>query len=218
MTDHARSVLSRKIDAYFDSWLERAQRVVVPMMVPPTHFSVVLAEVRECFIYGQFSAAITTSQAVAEGMAKFAAERHSAPARFHMDERRRSINGQWVHRSPAMERIDWLEHETDIELVCIEAFRRIHGAHRNDFHHMNRAAPTLNRQQLEGIAEQCVRDLQTIEGWFFALTVPKPGTVAPVRPRYWPEGSRPGTIHMMISLDYPPPDMAALQQLAEGES
>lgn len=103
--------------------------------------------------------AITTAQSVAEGLAKFAAERHEAPVRFHMDELRQNVGGERIRRASVPERIGWLEAETDIDACCIAAFRRLHNAQRNDFHHMNRAAPTLERQRLEEIAEQCLQEL-----------------------------------------------------------
>jgi predicted nucleic acid-binding protein len=67
---------------------------------------------------------------------------------------------------------------------CIDAFERIKGRDRDDFHHLNKGVAT-DREKLEKRAEECVSSLYEIETELFGFGIEN-GTLVPLQPQYWP--------------------------------
>lgn len=164
---HFEAGLERKVDRYL------ASRVHTP--IPHLFLSAASSECRDHFVDGDFYGCITLAQSVAEGLSKFLAEKKGIPIKKDFEVRVQRLRQAGVI-TPAAE----------------QAFLAIHGADRNDFHHLNK-----NIEQdyllLEKRAGEIIANLYQIESEVFGDGL-KDGAIIPTFPEYWPS-SEPGTLN-----------------------
>jgi hypothetical protein len=157
--------LRNMFEAELSGRVERYARVKVHPVIPHGFFSAASSECRDLFVACNFYGCITLAQSVAEGLAKFIAEKKGLGV---VKDYRSQVNILQKDRAnPA------------ISNAAYAAFRKIHGdpkEDRNDFHHLNK---------LEARAEECIHALYDIESDLFAFESPD-GTLHPKCPEFWP--------------------------------
>jgi len=158
---------------------ERKQwcQVRVHPIGPSTYFSWASAETKDLFIEGYFYACISQIQSIAEGLAKFIAERNALADRLYRDDA----------RMYQRERVPALVASRAITQACANAFLSIAGTDRNDFHHCNKQIPN-DFSRLETRAQECMLALFTIESEVFAFSYGANGTINPTHRQYWQIG------------------------------
>ena len=158
--------LKNSFDQSFPDRVERYLRVKVHDYVSLTFFSHVVAECREMFASGYFYGSISLSQAYAEALARFIAEKfEKSPPRDYK------------------KNVQKLSKRKLITEDVADAFLAIHGKDRNNFHHFNKEIED-NIQSLETRAEDCLKRLNTIESNIFAYSWTEQG-FKPKYAKYW---------------------------------
>src|SRR5687768_6967102 len=76
MSDEIENELRRHFDAHLPGMVERTKRVSVHSMLPSQYFSLASTQCHSAYVRGDFISAISVTQSVAEGIAKFIAEKH----------------------------------------------------------------------------------------------------------------------------------------------
>jgi hypothetical protein len=116
------------------------------------------------------------SQALSDGILRFVAERNNL------------LRGERETNQALANRM----HQAEIfSQAFLEAFGRIQGSFRNDFHHMNPPVATVD---LEPLAKRNIADLAGLEREIFEYSIGAGGTLVPKHVRYWdlqPDGSVP---------------------------
>jgi len=153
---------------------QRKTRVRIHKFIPGEFFSAASSECRKLFIDGHFYGCITLAQAVAEGIAKFLAEKNSLPDKF----------SQNVFGISQPTRAAELQKTGVISNTAAAAFGRI-DEDRNDFHHLNKDIEQ-DYFRLQAKAEGCVNALYDIESEVFAFRLGKDGGFEFKNPEYWP--------------------------------
>jgi len=174
--------------------IERLQRVRVHKIIPHVWFDFASTECHDLFRDGHYYGCICLSQSVAEGLAKFILERHKCkvgkqgrpiesckkPATSRgLIKMLKGLKGGVRNGSPM----------AALSSKCLEAFDRLEGGDRDDFHHLNRSV-TSDRVKLEKRAEECVRALYDIESELFEFSVSEGGALIPHQPLYWPDAGK----------------------------
>ena len=171
--DEAKVVLRRRFEFELEAMSTRYQRAKLHRFIPAGFFSAGSRECRDLYVSGNFYGAIVLTQAVAEGLGKFLADKNGLPMK---DDPRAQASA--------------LRHRPNGALVsetAWKAFARIRGApaeDRNDFHHFNPSVPQATAT-LEARALECIDALYKIESEVFAVDMSSPGTVRPVHGQYW---------------------------------
>ena len=145
----------------------RAEQTEVIPIIPNQYFSTASSEIRDMFIDGYFTGAITLSQSVAEGLSRFLCDRNGL--REYIKEKH-------------SKRVFLLQSEKIISSKSKTAFDKI-AEWRNDFHHMNENIKT-NRSELDIRAKLNIGCLFQIEKEVFDYSITK-GKLAPKYPQYW---------------------------------
>ena len=173
-TDVIEQNLRRRFEAELPGRIERYAMSPIHGIIPDGYISAASTECREHFIAGQFYGCITLAQSVAEGLAKFIAEKNGLDV---VEDHGRQINILQRDRvAPS------------ISNEAYAAFRTIVGRpreDRNDFHHLN-SSVEQDYRALEARALECVESLYAIESEVFAFSYGDGGILNPVHPKYWP--------------------------------
>jgi len=169
--DRIRNELRERFELHLEDQVDRQARSRVHPFIPAQFFSVASSECRSLFVEGHFYGCITLAQSVAEGIARFLAQKNELGEH---DNYRSQINILQRDRSNPV-----------ISPVAFAAFRAIHGKDRNDFHHLN---PQIeqDRKRLECRAEECLNALYAIESEVFGYMLAGEHGVILHHPQYWP--------------------------------
>jgi len=182
--DLTRILLLEDDEDKFEQRLVRVLRVRVHKFIPHAWFNGASVECGNLFRDGHFYGCICLSQSVAEGLAKFVLEAHGD---------KKSARGKRL-----IDKLKKLKARARNEQVmsrrCLEAFERIAGSDRNDFHHLNETVIT-DRGKLEKRAEECVMALYDIESELFGYDI-SDGRLVPHDPKYWPQDGEFLRVHL----------------------
>ena len=177
------SDLRRQFEAELRGRVERYSKSRVHGVIPNGYFATASSECRDLYVGGQFYGCITLAQSVAEGLAKFIAEKNGIGL---TEDHRQQINHLQRNRStPA------------ISTAAYSAFRQIIGRpheDRNDFHHLN-ADVEQDYFKLEARALECIEALYVIESEVFAFQL-NVGRIIPTHSRYWPQDDE--NLHVFV--------------------
>lgn len=173
----------------FEQRIARLQRVKLHKIIPHLWFDLASTECRDLFRDGHYYGCICLSQSVAEGIAKFVLEVHREKVgkqQRPIESCRKPMTGrQLIARLKKLK--GGTRNDMPISVLsqrCIEAFERIEGRDRDDFHHLNKDV-AMDREKLEKRAEECLSDLYDIESDLFGFGIEN-GAVTPFKPQYWP--------------------------------
>ena len=147
---------------------ERHLRAKVHDIIPHEFFSATSAECKEMYVTGCFYGCITLCQSVAEGLAKFLAEKSNV----------RVKNGFTA-------RVGRLKQEGVISDMAADAFDTVHSDDRDAFHHLNNNIEQ-DHEKLERRALECLDALYTVESEVFAYDFHE-GRIKPKNEKYWPK-------------------------------
>jgi hypothetical protein len=184
-----RQLIQEDDEGKFDQRIARLQRVRLHKMIPHLWFDAASTECRDLFRDGHFYGCVCLTQSVAEALAKFVLEVHKEK----IGKQRRPIElcEKPMTGKQLIDRLKKLKGGTRngqpvgvLSEECIEAFERIEGRDRDDFHHLNKGVAT-EREKLEKRAEECVAALYEIESELFGFGVDN-GVLVPLQPQYWP--------------------------------
>ena len=162
-------------------FVSRRRAVEAPGIIPNHHFSAASTECTLCFALGNFYAAISLSQAIAESISKFVLTRHQMKVVSLFENNVRSMRkaGLITEDSAARLRDVWKD--------------------RNEFHHLNPSVAT-ERTALEQKALTNVHALAFVEAELFAYGLDR-GALVPAHPEYWDSPSGTGTVEVFLRLD-----------------
>jgi len=190
---YERERVANEIRAEFEAHrgllVERALDIRKHGFLPHTHFQAASAEAKTCYIHGHFYGCIMITQAVAEGLIKFIAQRNGEPEVYWTDKPKRSVET----------RRNYLRDQGHISADVHAAFERIHDASRNSLHHMNRKGQPSTFKELQELARRCVEDMYIIESWLFEFHLDN-GVLVPHRRQYWDiraDGTTPVFLNLM---------------------
>lgn len=173
MTDEEREYNERMLRQDFERRLplrlDRQARIPVHPALPTQFFAQASAECRHLFFDERFYGCIVLTQAVVEGISKFVGDRKKLRTGSSFKQRIE----HWKKLKPAV----------ISERVC-DAFLRVHGNDRHDFHHLN-SNVEQDKRELERRAEECLLGLYEIQSELFACPIVKPGELHFVNPEYW---------------------------------
>lgn len=169
--DEIEKLLRQQFEAELQDRIDRYERSRKHNLIPLDFFSAASSECRRLFISGEFYACITLAQSVAEGLAKYIAEKNSRPI---IKDYHSQIGHLHNPRNGAV-----------ISPATYQEFKAIHGDDRNDFHHLNREVEQDYRQ-LEARATECLESLFSIESALFEYELIEGGKICPINPQYWP--------------------------------
>lgn len=172
VSDHMRSYF----DLRFDEQLERFGKVKIQNVLPIQFFSYALVECRDMFVASHYYGCISLCQSVVEGIAKFLIEMNDAE--FKAKEVSTKIDGGPYTLANNLVRAGVLSQDAK------DAFLRITGSDRNDYHHLNKEVQT-DIELLEARALECLVALNVIESEVFAYDFNE-GMIVPKIPKYWP--------------------------------
>jgi len=119
------------------------------------------------FVAGHYYGCICLVQSVAEGLARFIAEKNGMrpPRGFETN-------------------VEKLRKRHLISQDVADALLSIHGKDRNDFHHLNKKIEQDHRK-LEARAEECLQGLLRVESEVFAFEYGDDGTINVKHRKYW---------------------------------
>jgi hypothetical protein len=150
-------------------------------IIPNHHFSAASAECIECFKAGNYYAAISLSQAIAESLSSFVVLRHHLKGAKDLASRIRRLRAS-----------------STITTNAADAFLRI-WQNRDDYHHLNPAVPT-QMHDLERKALANVQDLTLIEEELFEFRIEQ-GALIPVHPEYCDSEEGSGRLAVYLQID-----------------
>jgi hypothetical protein len=171
-----RQILLSIFQQSLDERVDRSLSVNHQRITGNHHFAHASAECLDLYRDGYFLSCVMVTQAVGEGIAKFVAERN-AIARQNGEK-----NQTLVCR---------LRQHNIVSTAFEDAFCRIQGSFRNDYHHMN---PPIGEHDHRVIAERNIRDLAILESEVFECHGGPDGTLVPAKQQYWdlgPDGTIP---------------------------
>lgn len=183
-----RSHLRSGFDLDFDEQVERLGRVKIQNVLPIQYFSFALVECRDMFVAGHYYGCIGLCQSVAEGVAKFLIEQNAAE--FQAANVSMKLDGGAYTLSSNLHRAGVISEDAR------QAFLRVSGQDRNDYHHLNKKVPT-DLKQLEQRAEECLAALNVIESEVFAYDYNE-GKLVLKTPKYWPIASDGQTVSIFF--------------------
>ena len=165
------SILRGQFQAELAGRIERYSKSRVHGVIPQGYFAPASSECRDLYVSGHFYGCITLCQTVAEGLAKFIAEKNGLP---QVEEHIAQVNIIRKRRNPP-----------PISELASRAFRAIRGEDRNDFHHLD---PEIEQDyiKLDARAFACLEALYRIESEVFAFDVEN-GKLRVAYERYWPQ-------------------------------
>jgi hypothetical protein len=167
-----RSELERTIDAKIDRYLSANHQ----WLIADHHFAHASHECLLLYRDGYFTSCIMVAQALSDGILEFVAERN---------------NVQRVQKETKQDLAKRMQQDGILSQAFVEAFGRIRGSFRNDFHHMNLPVATV---PLEALANRLIADLAALEREVFEYSIGAGGTLLPKNLKYWdmqPDGSVP---------------------------
>jgi hypothetical protein len=170
--EHIRS----RFDATFEEKVARALEVRHQTLVAHHHFTWASTECVYLYRDGYFFATTITTQAVNEGIIRFAAERN----KLNKEKKRTEL-------------VDDLLNRQLISSKCAVAMRRIMNSYRNDVSHMN---PSVAGIPIKDLAKRNLEDLALIEGELFECSFEQ-GKLRPKHRQYW-DISAEGTITVSL--------------------
>ena len=153
------STLSTRVDRYL--------KINVHDIIPYHFFSNASSECKQMYVDGHYYGCISLSQAVAEGLSKFIIEIKKIRA-----------------SKDFKTRIDRLTKANMISNDSANAFIKIIGDDRNNYHHLNKEIKT-DYTELQKRAEECLEGLYVIESEIFAYKMIN-GKLQPNNLIYWP--------------------------------
>jgi hypothetical protein len=177
--DIVRQSLYSELEATINQRIDRYLSVKHQWLVGLHHFARASHECLLLFRDGYFTSCITLTQAVAEGIVSFVAERN---------------NLRMADRETKQELAKRMCESGIVSQGLVSSFVQIQRSYRNDFHHMN---PTVASVDLESLAVRNISDLATIEREIFDVDIGPEGAVVPKNVRYWdprPDGTLPAYI------------------------
>ena len=175
--------LRRRFKADLPGKVERYAKSRVHSQIPSEFFASASSECRNHFVDGNYYGCITLAQSVAEGLARFVAQRAGLRV---VEDYHAQINILQDKNGPGRA----------ISTAGFQAFRLIHANDRNDFHHLD-VNIEQDRQLLEARALECVEALYTIESEVFAFDV-KEGIICPKQRRFWPKPTPEGFVRVFV--------------------
>jgi len=174
MTDHPdqqRDLLKRSIcselERTIDARIERYLTVNHQLLIANHHFAHASHECLLLYRDGYFTSCIMVAQAISEGILKFVAERNSV---------------QQVEKETKQALAKRMQQSGIFSQAFVEAFGRIQGSFRNDFHHMNPPVATVD---LEALAKCNITDLAFLEREVFEYRIGAGGTLVLKNVKYW---------------------------------
>ena len=136
--EEAERYLRERFEQTLPEQLNRYLRARVHQVIPHHFFSNPSAECRELLVAGHYYGCISLAQAVAEGLSTFLA----------------AANRQRNVKDPKT-RVNRLAAAGAISSASLDAFGRIWGEDRNDYHHLNPTVET-DYARLQGRALDCI--------------------------------------------------------------
>lgn len=170
-SEEIESDLRSQFQAELPSRVERYGKSRVHGIIPNGYFAAASSECRDLYVGGQFYGCITLAQSVAEGLAKFIAEKNGMP---QVEEHAAQVNIIRKRGNPP-----------PISELTSRAFKAIRGEDRNDFHHLD-SDIEQDYIKLDARALACLEGLYRIESEVFAFQVID-GRIDPIHHRYWPQ-------------------------------
>jgi hypothetical protein len=189
--DRIRKQLCARDEETIEQRIARVQRVKVQRVIPLEWFSTASTECRDMFIDGHFYGCICLAQSVGEGIGKFVLEVH----REGIGKQQWPVkNAKGVKGKKLLKTLKGLKRGTRnghpmcvLTDKCLDAFTRIEGNDRNDFHHLNRNIP-IDLAALEQRAEECVTALYDIESELFGCEFG--ASLTPNQRQYWRDAEK----------------------------
>jgi hypothetical protein len=138
------------------------------------HFAHASSECLDLYRDAYFLSCVMVAQAVSDGIAKFVAERNG------VTRQEQESNQALVRR---------MQQQGIVSRPFADAFDRIQGSFRNDYHHMN---PPVGGLDHESLAGRNIVDLAAIEREIFECSTGNGGTLVPKNHLYWdidPDGT-----------------------------
>ena len=180
-----RDLLRRNLRTLFEQGLEeRIDRHLESKphgIAPAHHFSYPSHECADDYRDGRFFSSVSLSQALVEGITRFACVRNKLKPGKDVEKRIRLLIKAGLVTGP-----------------CGEAMQRVRDSQRNDFHHMNPSV-TTDLSILKQMAKNNLADLAAIEGELFAFSLAE-GRISAVHPQYW-DPKPDGTLPVYLRLD-----------------
>ena len=156
--------LRSRFEATIQERVNRYMEVSHQGIIPNPHFAAASTQCIELYMDGYFLSTVMVTQAVAEAIRKFVAERNKIKCEDNRD-------------GPAI--VNLLVKEEIISKECASAFNQIYNSYRNDVHHMN---PKVAEIPFRELAKKNIQNLAAIEREIFAFDF---STNTPRNPEYW---------------------------------
>jgi hypothetical protein len=137
-----------------------------PQVVPIHHFTNASTECIFLYAEGYFSSTVMVTQALAEGISRFVAERNGI---------------EFNRKLPGPKIVDLLVKKKIVSQDYEEAFKQLWET-RNDVHHMN---PDVAKIDLPEYAKRSIQNFEVIEREIFAGSWSNDGRLIPTNPKYW---------------------------------
>ena len=170
-----------RFEQELDNQVARIHSVPYARIIADRHFAQASHEAVMLFWEGHFLACVMVTQAVAEGIATFVADRNG------IRQREGENKQELVHR---------MQEEGLVSEGFSTSFAKIQRSFRNDLHHMN---PPVKKLDLESLAKRNIMNLATIEDEVFCFDLGRNGELLPKKPLYWdtnPDGSVPAYLRL----------------------
>jgi hypothetical protein len=175
ISDDLRDLLEATLEERVNRYMEVSHQNIIPNH----HFAAASTQCIELYRDGYFLSAVMVTQAVAEGIRKFVAERNMIKCDDSKD-------------GPKI--IALLVESKIISSECANAFNRIWGSFRNDVHHMR---PKVAKIPFKELAKRNIQYLAAIEREIFAFDF---RTNTPRNPKYW-DAREDGKIGVFLRLE-----------------
>lgn len=157
--------LRARFEATIDERVDRYREVFPLPMTPNYHFAPASAQCKLLYADGHFYSTVMVSQAVAEGITRFVAERNDVT---------------FKPKASGPQILDLLVERGIVSKEYEEAFKLLWKT-RNDVHHMN---PEVAKIDLPGVAKRSLQNLDVIEREIFGFRMDD-GKCIPSNPKYW---------------------------------
>ena len=165
ISDDLRALFEASIEERVNRYMEVSRQGIIPNH----HFAAASTQCIELYRDGYFLSTVMVTQAVAEAIRRFVAERNKIKCKEDAD-------------GPKI--VALLVQSNIISNECADAFNRIWRSFRNDVHHMS---PKVAEIPFPALAKRNIEDLAAIEREIFAFEVQNRGII-PRNPKYWDSG------------------------------
>lgn len=131
------------------------------------YFTEITKECYNLYVQGYYISSIMVSQAINEAFARYWIEKNSHQPK--QDEKKEDS-------------VKILVETGILPNEWQEAFQRIQGSFRNDYHHIN---PDIKNHPHKELAERNLKDLALLESEMFKYSLKNDGKIVPLYPQYW---------------------------------